>query len=154
MRSTGMEEIAFEFALEPVARPGTGFAADLDAELLAKLRAQGRRHDVERGFVQWRAGERVHRTLVGVTVFLDPALQEYGHRGLAARRRAEQQQQPPTHVRAGGGTLEIIDDTAERRVDTEQLALEQCARTAVGIGLAATEPAQHVPQVLVAAAGE
>ena len=60
----------------------------------------------------------------------------------------------PTHVGAGGGALEIIDDTRERRVDAEQLALEQRARTAVGIGLAATEPAQHVPQVLVAAAGE
>ena len=50
------QEVAFEFALQPVARPGARLAADIDAERLAEVGAQRRRHDVERRFVQRRAG--------------------------------------------------------------------------------------------------
>jgi hypothetical protein len=89
-----------------------------------------------------------------MAVFLDAALQENGHRRLAAGGRTEQQEKTPTDVRARGRALEIIDYSRKRRIDPEQLALEKRARAAVGLGLAATEPAEHVPEVFVAGAGE
>jgi hypothetical protein len=148
------KEVAFELALQAVTRPGTRLAADLDAELLAEFGAQGRRHDVKRRLVQRGARESVDRAGVGMAVFLDAALQENRHRRLAAGGRTEQQEKTPTDVRARGRALEIIDYSRKRRIDPEQLALEKRARAAVGLGLAATEPAEHVPEVFVAGAGE
>jgi hypothetical protein len=66
------------------------------------------------------------------------------------------------------GRLEVVNDAAERLVDAEQLAFEQFLRArglavAVAVGgrraggghgVVLAEPAEHVPQVFVAGAGE
>ena len=103
---------------------------------------------------QRRAVDGVQRALVGAAVFLEPALQQDRQRRLAARGRPEQQQQPAADIGAGGGGLEVVDDARQRLVDAEQLALEQLARAHAlgGVRLAgAAVPAQHVPDVFVAA---
>ena len=74
-------------------------------------------------------------------------------RRLAAGGRPEQQQQAPADVGAGGRGLEVVDYALERVVDAEQLVLEELAAEPT---LAVVEAlgAHHVPDVLVAGAGE
>src|SRR5262249_31365400 len=84
---------------------------------------------------------------------LERALEQDYDAGFPARGRAQQQQQPAADFRAGGRSLEIIRQSFQRRVDSEQFVGEQVvARAFIGTDLAAL-PAQHVPHVLVAVAG-
>ena len=107
---------------------GDELALNVDAVRRAELRPQARRDQIQRRLVQRRALQRVQRAVVGVAVFLEPALQQDHERGLAARRRPEQQQQPSADVGARGRGLEVVDDALERAVDAEQLAREQRGR--------------------------
>ena len=150
-------EVALELALDEVARPGRQLALDVHAVALAELRPQAGGNEVQRILAQRRAADGVQRALIGAAVFLEPALEQDGERRLAAGGRPEQQQQAPPDVGAGGGGLEVVDHARQRLVDAEQLALEQLARALVlgGFGgCGAAVPAQHVPDVLVAGAGE
>src|SRR4030095_17105518 len=104
-----LEEIALDLARQTIARPRARLATDLHAEHLAEVAAQRRWDDVERRLVQRRPGERVHRPLVRVAVFLDASLEQDRHRRLAAPRRGEQQQQATADIGARRGALEIVD---------------------------------------------
>ena len=119
------QEVAFELALQAIARPRAQLAADLHAVRVAELGAQAGGDEVERRLVHRRALQCVHRAFVGVAVLLEAALEQDRHRRLAARGRTEQQQQASADIGARGGGLEVVDDAAERLIDAEQLALEQ-----------------------------
>ena len=106
-------------------------------------RKRGRKlagNQIQRRLVQRRALQRVQRAVVGVAVFLEPALEQDHERGLAARRRPEQQQQSSADVGARGRGLEVVDDALERAVDAEQLAGEQRGRRRLGL------PRLHAPR--------
>jgi hypothetical protein len=157
------QEVAFELALQAVARPRAELAADFDAVGVAELGAQAGRYQVQRRFVHRRALQRVHRTFVGVAVLLQATLEQDRHCRLAAGRGSEQQQQPAADVGARSSGLEVVDYAAERFVDAEQLALEQffgaggltavgCTAVSGGGRIVLAEPAEHVPQVFMAGA--
>ena len=118
---------------------------DGDAIAFAKLRPQTRRNEVQRALAQRRTPDGIQGTLIGAAVFLEAALQENGHRRLAAGGRAQQQQQAPANIRAGGGGLEVFHDTRQRLVDAEQLALEElpCPCALGGVAAAAVRPCQR-----------
>ncbi len=82
------QEVAFELALQSIARPRTQLTFDLYAIRLAELAAQARRNEIERRFMHGRALQGIHSPFVSVAVFLETAFQQDGHGGLATRRRA------------------------------------------------------------------
>src|SRR5688572_1281526 len=127
-----LHEVAPVFVIEARSRVRRELALNIDAVRLAKLRPHARWNQIQRRLVQRRAMQRVQRAVVGVAVFLEPALHQDHERRLAARRWAEQQQQSSTDVGTGGCGFEVIDDALESAVDAEQLAGEQ--RRGRGLG--------------------
>ena len=96
--------------------------------------------------------DAVERALVGVAVFLEPALEQYDDARFAAGGRTEQQQQASADFRARARRAEIVGEPLELVVDAEKIFGKQfVARGAVG-ALFDALPADHVPDVLVAAA--
>ena len=121
-------EVALKLVVEPRAGVRGELALNVDAVGGAKARPHARGNQVQRRLVQRRALQRVQRAVVGVAVFLEPALHQNHERRLAARRRSEQQQQAPADVGTRGRRFEVIDDSFERAIDAEQLAGEQRCR--------------------------
>ena len=114
-------------------------------------------NQVERIAVHRAAFQGVERPLVGMAVLLQAALDQDDQAGFATRGWAQQQQQATPHFGARARRLEVVHHPAQGSIDAVQLLLEQAGRRGVGRlvpGELAMFPAQHVPHVLMAVAGQ
>jgi hypothetical protein len=148
-----LHEVAAELVLQAARTERAELARDVDAVGRAELAAHRVRHEVQRRLVHRAAVDAVERAGVGMAVLLQAALEEDHHARLAARGRAEQQQQAPANFGTRGRGLEVTDHPLDGVVDTVKLVLEQ-ATAEVSAGVLEALGAHHVPDVLVAGAGD
>ena len=96
------------------------------------------------------APDAVERAFVGIAVFLEPALEQDDDARFTACRRSEQQHQAASYFRAGARRAEVIGETLELFVDSEQVFAKQLVAGFAAGTLFNALPADHVPDVLVA----
>jgi hypothetical protein len=98
--------------------------------------------------------DAVNRAFLGVAVLFEAALQQDDDARFTAGGRSEQQKQASADFRAGARRPKVVGEPLELVVDAEKIFRKEfLTRGAVG-SLFNALPADHVPDVLVAAASD
>jgi hypothetical protein len=100
-------------------------ALDVNTRFCLKILAQGMGHEIQGVFVLRAVCNRVYRTLIGLRIDLEPALEQNDELAFPRRGWAVEEQDTPPNVRAHSRRFKILHYSCQGLIDPKQVLLKE-----------------------------